>query len=125
MKCPKIFHFKVIRIKNRYQFSVNCCSSLSSIDFRAPGLFIAVEFYNKAKDLKLKGVLQNQYDRALLSIVLNLAERSAKPTAKDRKRYYYTSLGSFREIQSLLQLSGNLQLLTDSDSFRRSSLQIM
>lgn len=76
---------------------------------------LALEFYEKAHSLKLRKPLQDQYDRALLSIVLNLSEGSAKPTAKDRRRFYYISLGSFREVQTLLLITGNSQLLTDSD----------
>jgi hypothetical protein len=44
----------------------------------------------------------NLGNRASLSIVLNLAEGSAKPTEKDRKRFYAIALGSCRETQSLL-----------------------
>ena len=36
--------------------------------------------------------LKDQFKRAASSIVLNLAEGSAKPTAKDRKKFYYISL---------------------------------
>lgn len=49
--------------------------------------------------------MQNQYDRALLSIVLNLSEGSAKPTFKDRRRFYYISYGSLREVKTILDLS--------------------
>jgi len=69
-------------------------------------LELAMELYQKASKLKLgNSVLQNQYDRALLSIVLNLSEGSAKPTKKDRKKFYYISYGSFREVSTLLELS--------------------
>ena len=48
--------------------------------------------------------MQNQFDRALLSICLNLSEGSAKPTNKDRKKYYYISYGSLREVSTILKL---------------------
>ena len=44
--------------------------------------------------------------RASESILLTLAEGSAKPTAKDRARYYSMALGSFRESQVILSLAG-------------------
>ena len=77
---------------------------------------IAIQFYQKAKDLKLKRPLKDQYDRALLSIVLNLSEGSAKPTAKDRRKFYYISFASLREVQTLLEITDNRSLLADSDN---------
>ncbi|MBI3555806.1 MAG: four helix bundle protein, partial [Deltaproteobacteria bacterium] len=41
---------------------------------------------------------------AASSIVLNLAEGSAKPTKKDRIRYYAMAFGSIRECQALSDL---------------------
>ncbi len=83
-------------------------------------LEMAVNFYQNAKNLKLKHPLQNQYDRALLSIVLNLTEGSAKPSAKERKRFYYIALGSLREVQMILKLTQKLKLLSESDALGAS-----
>lgn len=44
-----------------------------------------------------------------------LAEGTAKPTAKDRRKFYRIALGSFREVQCFLELSGNLELLESAD----------
>ena len=80
-------------------------------------LNLAIEFYQHAKSLKLPNKhLQDQFDRALISVVLNLGEGSAKPTAKDRRKFYHISLGSFREVQTLLLLTDNKVLIQDSDS---------
>lgn len=80
-------------------------------------LNLAVEFYQKNKDLKLPSWhLQDQFDRALISVVLNLSEGSAKPTAKDRRKFYHISLGSFREVQALLLITDNNNLIEGSDS---------
>ncbi len=76
---------------------------------------LAVEFYQACKLLRLSPTLKNQLTRASESIVLNLAEGSAKPTAKDRARYYSMALGSFRECQSILSLSGEADLLSKFD----------
>jgi len=61
-------------------------------------------FYKECKELRFVGPAQDQFKRALLSICLNLAEGSAKPTGKDRRRFYYIALGSLREVQTILDL---------------------
>jgi four helix bundle protein len=82
-------------------------------EFRA--LKLAIGFYHEAKGLSLPRPLHDQFQRALLSISLNLSEGSAKPSRKDRKRFYAIALGSFREVQTLLELSDNLEMLKMSD----------
>lgn len=80
-------------------------------------LDLAIKFYNEAKDEKFpKRHLQDQFDRALLSIVLNLSEGNAKPTVKDRRKFFYTALGSLREVQTLLQVTDKMILFQGSDS---------
>ena len=78
-------------------------------NFRTYGL--AVEFHQACKELKLSPSLRDQLTRATESIVLTLAEGSAKPTAKDRARYYSMSMGSFRESQAILSLADESNLL--------------
>ena len=67
--------------------------------------------------LKFKKEIEGsaQFQRAVLSIILNLAEGSAKPTAKDRRNFYYISLGSLREIQAILDIIGHTQLIKEAD----------
>ena len=79
-------------------------------------LNLAVEFYEKASHLKLKGAMRNQYDRALLSIVLNISEGSSKPSAKERRKYYFISYGSMNEVKTLLHLAKIHQFNEDLDS---------
>ena len=76
---------------------------------------LAVQFFYKSNNLNLKGPMKNQFQRASLSIVLNLAEGSAKPTAKDRKKFYEISLGSLREAQAILNLIKHQELITEAD----------
>lgn len=76
---------------------------------------LAVQFYNNARKLYLKEPLRNQYQRAILSIVLNLAEGSAKFSNKERRRFYRISLGSLREVQAILEITNNKTLITQSD----------
>lgn len=48
---------------------------------------LAVDFYKSAKLINIKSpIVRDQFERASLSIVLNLAEGSGKGTAKDRRR---------------------------------------
>jgi four helix bundle protein len=63
---------------------------------------LALELNKYCDSLKVKAPLRDQLNRATLSIVLNLAEGSAKPTIKDRKRFYAIALGSLRETEALL-----------------------
>ncbi|MBY0470685.1 four helix bundle protein [bacterium] len=65
---------------------------------------LAVEFYRKAREVRLPLHLQDQLLRASSSIVLNLAEGSAKGTHRDRVRFYRIALGSQRECCALLDL---------------------
>lgn len=69
---------------------------------------LAKEFYQKCQKVKLKGAFKDQFERASLSVVLNLSEGSGKPTKKDRARFYFISYGSLRETRTLLELS-NIQ----------------
>ena len=76
---------------------------------------LAINFYRNSRKLNLREPLKNQFRRASLSIVLNLAEGSAKPTAKDRKKFYYISLGSLREVQAILDMISHVELAKQAD----------
>ena len=62
---------------------------------------LALELAKDCRSIRLKGPYQNQFQRAILSIALNLSEGSAKRSRKERLRYYETSLGSCRECQTI------------------------
>jgi four helix bundle protein len=57
-----------------------------------------------------------QFERACLSIALNLSEGSARPTERDRRRFYFIALGSLREVQTLLDLYGTPELISQADT---------
>ena len=76
---------------------------------------MAVKAYRKGQKLKLKGPIKDQFDRASLSIVLNLAEGSGKETSKDRLRFFRIALGSLRETQALVEILNNAELGKDYD----------
>ena len=76
---------------------------------------LAKDFYKECRKIKLSGAMKNQFERASLSIVLNLSEGSAKPTRKDRAKFYFIAYGSLQETRTLLDLAGELQLNTQAD----------
>ena len=59
--------------------------------------------------------MRNQFQRASLSIVLNLAEGSAKSTPKDRRKFYRIAFGSLREVQAILDIVGHIELIKEAD----------
>ena len=75
---------------------------------------LAKELYQVCRVQPVKGELRDQLHRASLSIALNLAEGSAKPTAKERRRYYTIALGSLRETQTIIELE-NLPVSHQAD----------
>ncbi len=76
---------------------------------------LALQFHRDCQKLKLSVIARDQFERALLSIPLNLAEGAAKPTERDRTKFYFTALGSLREVQTLLELFGNEELKQAAD----------
>ncbi len=72
-------------------------------------------FYHRAKSLQLPSPLKNQFERALLSVLLNLSEGSAKPNRSDRRRFYYIAFGSLREVQSCLDIIDHKELIQEAD----------
>lgn len=65
---------------------------------------LALELYANVKPITLPYHLKDQIVRASSSICLNIAEGSAKPTEKDRKRFYRIALGSCREVQAVIEM---------------------
>ena len=58
--------------------------------------------------------LSDQFARASLSIVLNLAEGAGKHSKPDKRRYYLTARGSATESAALLDVCCRLKLLEES-----------
>jgi four helix bundle protein len=65
---------------------------------------LAKELNVASRSVKLKAPYRDQFQRAVLSIALNLAEGSAKTSNKDRRRFYEIALGSLRETQALIDI---------------------
>lgn len=77
--------------------------ALSMKTFRT--LELSEKFYHQTETLKLNGNLRDQMTRASSSIALNLAEGNAKPSVKEKRRYYQTAYASLKECQSILRLA--------------------
>ena len=58
--------------------------------------------------------LSDQFSRASLSFVLNLAEGAGKHSKPDKRRYYLTARGSATESAALLDVCCRLKLLEES-----------
>jgi len=68
---------------------------------------LAKTLYQSCRGLKLKNPVKDQFERALLSTLLNTAEGSGKLSGKDRRRFYAIAMGSLRETQALLEIIEN------------------
>jgi len=67
---------------------------------------LAVRLHQACERVRARYFVKDQLIRVSLSVVLNLSEGSAKPTARDRLRFYFIALGSLREVQTLLEILG-------------------
>src|SRR5262249_7977243 len=67
-------------------------------------LDLAVEFYEQTMNLKVQGHLRDQLLRAASSIPLNLSEGNAKPSIKEKKRFYQIAYGSVKECQTIFKM---------------------
>ena len=76
---------------------------------------LALNLYRQSRNLVWTSIEKDQFERAILSVLLNLREGSSRPTAKDRRRFYSIALGSFRETQLLLELRGYTELVKQAD----------
>lgn len=65
---------------------------------------LSLQLYQGLKDVRFPYGLRDQLIRAASSICLNLSEGSAKPTKKDRQRFYAIAFGSLREVQTLIEM---------------------
>ena len=75
---------------------------------------VAKSYYLECKKQKVPYFLHGQLMRAASSIVLNIAEGSAKRSPADQKRFYGIALGSLRECQAITDMENkSSQTLTE------------
>ena len=77
---------------------------------------LALQLYRQCRPVHLPYHLKDQLHRAASSIALNLSEGSAKPTQKDRQRYYAIAFGSLREVQTIIKLEGLTSIQVPADN---------
>jgi len=82
-------------------------------NFRAYEL--AEQLYKECETIKTKGFIKDQLLRASLSVVLNLAEGTGKPTQTEKRRFYGIALGSLRETQAILRILNQENALVKAD----------
>ena len=70
---------------------------------------LSLEVYRSCEKITAVHYLKDQLSRASLSICLNLAEGSGKPSWKEKRRFYSIALGSMRETQSLLDILNRVE----------------
>lgn len=94
-------------------------------DFKT--FMLAVSFYNSCKKLKLNKILYLQLLRASSSICLNLAEGYGRPTYKDKRRFYYISMGSLRECEAVMIMENikDENILENLDHLARSLYKLL
>ncbi len=68
-------------------------------------LELAIQFHEMTEQTTISGHMKDQLLRASTSIALNLAEGNAKPSEKEKKRYYQTAYGSLKECQTIFRLT--------------------
>ncbi len=78
-------------------------------------LDLAKSFYKECEAIRCKSHFRDQLSRASLSVVNNLSEGSAKPSPKDRARFYSIALASYRECTGMLDLLNEHTLLAKYD----------
>lgn len=59
--------------------------------------------------------ITQQLRRAALSIQLNIAEGSSRKSAIERRRYYEISRGSLIEVDTILNIAGDLAYVKEED----------
>lgn len=67
-------------------------------------LELAIEFYEKVEAANISGHLRDQILRAAASVALNLSEGKAKPSEKEKKRFYQIAYASIQECKTAFKL---------------------
>lgn len=87
---------------------------------------MSLDFYRQCQKLEITNrIIRDQFERASLSIILNLAEGYGRATEKDRRRFYTIAFGSLREVQCLLKVMEQSNLLQISDKIARHLFQLI
>ena len=69
--------------------------------------------------------LSSQMRRAAVSIPSNIAEGAARRTTKEFIQFLYIALGSSAELETQIEISKRLNLISDSDRLNNMNYEIM
>lgn len=88
--------------------------NFENLEIYQPAEDLAIEIYQLSKLLPVKEeyVLIAQLKRAVISIMLNIAEGSSRKSKKDFSHFIDISIGSLFEVKSILLLSVKLDYLS-------------
>jgi four helix bundle protein len=86
---------------------------------------LAVDFYRKCKSVEVSEPIKSQFERASLSVVLNIAEGAGKITPKDKRKFYSIAMGSLRETQCILELIERPDLNNNSQHLAGSLYKLL
>jgi len=78
---------------------------------------LAIMVYKKTKFFPKEELygLTSQVRRNVISITSNIAEGFSRQTKKEKRQFYYTSLGSVTELQNQLLLARDIGYLSEKD----------
>ena len=85
---------------------------------------LALEFYRQCQAVVTDNtVIKKQFERASLSVVLNIAEGAGRTTSKEKANFYSIALGSLKETRCILQIQNELQLEQKADKLAEKSFK--
>ena len=95
--------------------------SLDTWRFARDFALVVYEVTGNFPDNERYGLI-SQLRRASVSVASNIAEGAARKTTRDFLRFLYMARGSLEEVDTQLEISGELGFLTqqDADSLRES-----
>lgn len=82
---------------------------------RSEELYVAI--IGVLRNQKIDRIIRDQFKRAALSIVLNIAEGAGKFSKNDKKNFYVISKGSVNECVAIVRIL-RLEKLIDDNTFR-------
>ncbi len=84
-------------------------------------IYIVTKSYPEAE----KYGLSSQMRRAAVSIPSNIAEGAARRTTKEFIQFLYIALGSSAELETQIEISKRLNLISDSDRLNNMNYELM
>ena len=84
-------------------------------------IYLVTKSYPEAE----KYGLSSQMRRAAVSIPSNIAEGAARRTTKEFIQFLYIALGSSAELETQIEISKRLNLISDSDRLNNMNYEIM